>query len=74
MLEVNFMIGKNVLKTLFKCARNKDFELIFSRKISEFEMGLRKIEKISIYCLANENTDVSYKVNRSRGSYCTCSL
>ncbi|MBE7144400.1 hypothetical protein C2L96_26800 [Bacillus cereus] len=30
-------------------------------------MGLRKIEKISIYCLANENTDVSYKVNRESG-------
>ena len=43
------------------------FELIFSKKVSEFEMGLREIEKVTVFCLANENTDISYEVNRALG-------
>ena len=43
------------------------FELIFSKKVSKFEMGLREIEKVTVFCLANENTDISYEVNRALG-------
>ena len=43
------------------------FELIFSKKVSEFEMGLREIENVTVFCLANENTDISYEVNRALG-------
>ena len=43
------------------------FELIFAKKVSEFEMGLKEIEKVTVYCLAKEHTDVSYKVNRASG-------
>jgi hypothetical protein len=43
------------------------FELIFAKKVSEFEMGLKEIEKVTVYCLAKESTDVSYKVNRTSG-------
>ncbi|MCQ6357634.1 MULTISPECIES: hypothetical protein [Bacillus] len=43
------------------------FELIFSKAISDFEMGLGEIEQVTVYCLANENTDISYNVNRSLG-------
>ncbi|OSY12000.1 hypothetical protein [Bacillus mycoides] len=46
------------------------FELIFSKKINEFEMGLGEIEQVTVYCLANENTDISYKVNRALGEIC----
>ncbi|HHX7182495.1 hypothetical protein [Bacillus cereus group sp. BY128LC] len=69
MLEVNFYDWKKKRpkKHYLNVHEIRIFELIFSRKISEFEVGLRKIEKISIYCLANENTDVSYKVNRESG-------
>ena len=42
------------------------FELIFSKKVSKFEMGL-EIEKVTVFCLANENTDISYEVNRALG-------
>ncbi|MFL1662269.1 hypothetical protein ACPCHR_10820 [Bacillus bombysepticus] len=30
-------------------------------------MGLREIEKVTVFCLANENTDISYEVNRALG-------
>ncbi|EOP72273.1 hypothetical protein [Bacillus cereus] len=46
------------------------FELIFSKAISDFEMGLGEIEQVTVYCLANENTDISYNVNRSLGGIC----
>ena len=33
-------------------------------------MGLKEIEKVTVYCLANKNTDISYKVNRALGEIC----
>lgn len=43
------------------------FELIFSKKLREFELELDGIENVEIYCLANPNKPTSYEVNRVLG-------
>lgn len=43
------------------------FELIFSKKLSEFEIGLNSVENIVIYCLANPNKDISYEIKDTLG-------
>lgn len=38
------------------------FELLFSKKLSSFNLGLGTVENIDIYCLANPNKDTSYEL------------
>lgn len=69
MLEVKFYDWKKQRpkKHYLRVHEIRIFELIFSKKINEFEMELEEIERVTVYCLANENTDISYNVNRSLG-------
>ncbi|MDM5192450.1 hypothetical protein QUG02_05600 [Bacillus hominis] len=69
MLEVKFYDWKKQRpkKHYLRVHEIRIFELIFSKAISDFEMGLGEIEQVTVYCLANENTDISYNVNRSLG-------
>ncbi|MGE6348869.1 hypothetical protein ACQKIY_16455 [Bacillus mycoides] len=46
------------------------FELIFSKKLSGFNLGLETVENIDIYCLANPNKDTSYELRESLGEIC----
>lgn len=75
---VNYIVWSKVLWLEKKCFKKyylfvyeiRIFELIFLKKVSEFEMGLREIEKVIVFCLVNENIDILYEVNRVLGEIC----
>ena len=69
MLDIKFYDwGKNRPKKHYKRLHEmRIFELIFVKKLSEFEMGLNGIQGIEIYCLANPNKDISYELKDTLG-------